>query len=394
MKISEISLKIIQDSRGENTLEATMSFGNLSVISSVPAGKSKGKFETVSVDPQIALQKFEGIKSEILNADFSSLLEFDNFLIKLDGTSDKSNLGGNLILVLSIGFTKLFAKFNNLPTYRLIAQILGKTPTKFPSLFINLIGGGLHAKDSVPFQEQTLVTHFNSPNKSLEYAKLLDEKLRVDIEKNFGGIMMGDEGTFSIKSSNPELGLEVMNRNLDNQEVSLALDVAASTFYVNETYRIGKEEFSTQQMLDLYKSLCDKFPLLKDIEDPFAEDDKNGFVQICEMLADKACIIGDDLTVTNKNIMQKAIDEKQITGVIIKPNQIGSVSETFEAIKLAQNSSLKIIVAHRSGETNDDFIADLAFGAQADGLKAGAPTQPQRLAKYNRLIEIEREVNR
>lgn len=393
MKISRINLKIIQDSRGQDTLEAEMSSDKLSVISSVPAGKSKGKFEMFSVAPQIALRKLEEIKSVILDVDFSSVLEFDNSLKKLDGTANKSNLGGNLILVLSICFTKLLAKSNNLQTYQLIGEMLGKMPQKFPFLFFNLIGGGLHAQDSLPFQEYLLVTKFNSPTKGLEYAKSVVEKLKEDIVKNFGEIKTGDEGTFSIKSSDPSLGLEVLKRNLDNQNASLALDVAASTFCVNGEYKIGEKVFNTIQMLDFYKDISSKFSLLS-IEDPFSEDDKLGFAQICQIFKDKIWIIGDDLTVTNKDLIQKAIDEKQITGVIIKPNQIGTVSETLDAIKLAQSHNLKIIVSHRSGETNDDFIADLAFGAGADGLKSGAPTQPQRLAKYSRLIEIEKEVNK
>lgn len=397
MKISQINLKIIQDSRGQDTLEAEMILEDLSVISSVPAGKSKGKFETISVEPEICLQKFKDVKNEILNSEFLSVLEFDNFLKKLDGTPDKSNLGGNLILVLSICFTKLLARSKNLQTYQLIGEILGKTPEKFPYLYFNLIGGGLHAKDSLPFQEYILVTKFDSPSRGLEYAKLTVEKLKKDIAKNFGKIRTGDEGTLSIKSSDPELGLKVLLRNLDNQNVSLALDVAASSFYEKGVYKIGEKVFNTMQMLDLYQDLAAKFPILS-IEDPFAEDDREGFAKICkifkdksstESVLDKVWIIGDDLTVTNKDIIQKAIDGKQITGVIIKPNQIGSVSETLDAIQLVQSHNLKIIVSHRSGETNDDFIADLAFGCGTDGLKSGAPTQPQRLAKYNRLIEIE-----
>lgn len=393
MKISEINLKIIQDSRNEDTLEAVMMFSDLSVISSVPAGKSKGKFEKVSVTPTIDLQKFAGIKNEILNSDFANILDFDNFLRQLDGTSDKSNLGENLILVLSIGFTKLLAKSNNLQTYQLIAKVLGRNPKKFPFLFFNLIGGGLHAQDSVPFQEQILVTKFDSPSEGLEYAKSVVEKLRIDIGKNYGEIKTGDEGTFSIKSNDPSLGLEVLSRNLDNPNVSLALDAAASSFYKNGEYKIGEKTFSTNEMLNLYQALSSEYSLIS-IEDPFSEDDRDGFVEICKMLVNKAWIIGDDLTVTNKNLIQQAIDGKQITGVIIKPNQIGSVSETLDAIRLAKINNLKIIVSHRSGETNDDFIADLAYGAEAFGLKSGAPTQPQRLAKYNRLIEIEREVNK
>lgn len=393
MKISQINLKEIQDSRGEDTLEAEMFFGNLTTTSSIPAGKSKGKFETISVEPSVCLQKFAKIKSEILNSNFSSVLEFDNFLIKLDGTPDKSILGGNLILALSICFTKLLAKSNNLQTYQLIWEMLGKKPEKFPYLYFNLIGGGQHAKDSLPFQEYILVTKFDSPTVGLEYAELMVEKLKADISENFGEIRFGDEGAFAVKSSDPILGLEILKRNLEGQNVSLALDVAASTFSTNGKYKIGEKFFDMAEMLDLYQDLASEFPLLS-IEDPFSEDDKLGFVKICQLFKDSPWIIGDDLTVTNKDIIQKAIDEKQVTGVIIKPNQIGSVSETLDAIQLAQSYNLKTIVAHRSGETNDDFIADLAFGCGADGLKSGAPTQPQRLAKYNRLIEIEKEVNR
>src|SRR3989344_1585129 len=345
MRISQINLKIIQDSRGKDTLEAVMEVRDLSAVASVPAGKSKGKLETSSVDPSICLQKFAEIKNELLNFDFSHVLQFDNFLKKMDGTPDKSNLGGNLTLVLSIAFTKLFAKSNNLQTYRLIGKILNKNP----------------------------------------------EKLKADISENFGEVRVGDEGAFAIKSSDPILGLEILNRNLDRQDVSLALDVAGSTFFTNGKYKIGEKVFDTTEMFDLYQNLVSKFPLLS-IEDPFSEDDKLGFVKICQLFKDNPWIIGDDLTVTNKELIQTAIDEKLMTGVIIKPNQIGSVSETLDAIKLAQDNNLKIIVSHRSGETNDDFIADLAFGCEADGLKSGSPTQAQRLVKYNRLIEIEREL--
>lgn len=389
MKIAQINLKIIQDSRGEDTLEATMTSFDFSVTSSVPSGKSKGKFEVASVAPSAALQKLEEIRSEILSTDFQGLLEFDSFLKKLDGTPDKSNLGGNLILVLSICFTKLFAKANGLQTHQLISRILNKNPQKFPYLYFNLIGGGLHAQNSVPFQEQILVTKFVSPSQGLKYAKSVVENLRIDIGQNYGEIRTGDEGTFSIKSDDPMCGLEVLRRNSENENVSLALDVAASTFYEGGRYRIGEKMLDTEEMLGLFQDISSKYPLLS-IEDPFAEDDKIGFSKICEMLKDKTWIIGDDLTVTNKDLLQKAIEGKQIMGAIIKPNQIGSVSETLEAIKFSQDNNIKTIVSHRSGETNDDFIADLAFGSQADGLKSGAPTQPQRLVKYNRLIEIEK----
>lgn len=391
MKISQIKLNIIKDSRNDNTLEATMISSIFSVVSSVPAGKSKGKHEILSIDPYTASQKLEEVKREILDVDFSSILEFDDLLKKLDSTCNKSNLGGNLILVLSICFTKLFAKFNNLETYELIGKILDKQPQKFPYLFFNLIGGGLHAKDSLPFQEYLLVTKFDSPTQGLKYAKSQVEKIRRDILENFKEERYGDEGAFAVTGDNPALGLEILKRNLNSQNVSLALDAAATSFYNNGEYKIGEKKFKTDEMLGLYKKMYDKFHLLS-IEDPFSEDDSLGFIKICQIFKDKMWIIGDDLTVTNADFIKKANEEKKITGVIIKPNQIGSVSETLKAIQLAQSLGLKIIVSHRSGETNDDFIADLSYGACADGLKSGAPTQEERLRKYNRLIEIENKL--
>lgn len=391
MKISKINVSVIQDSRGKDTLKVEIFSGKISTVASVPAGKSKGKFEMSSIDPKVALQRMESIRAEILNVNFSSISELDNLLIKLDGTPNKSNLGGNLILALSIGFTKLFAKVNNLETYQLIEQIVKKKVDKFPYLFFNLIGGGLHAKNSLPFQEYILVTEFDSPSKGLEYARSAVKKIREDIKKNFGEVRFGDEGAFTIKSNDPKLGLEILSRNLNDSNISLALDVAASTFYENGGYEIGESILTRDQMINLYQGCIDKFQLLS-IEDPFSEFDKEGFVKICQKMKNKIWIIGDDLTVTNPNFIQKAYNKKQVTGIIIKPNQIGSVSETLDAIKLAKKLGLKIIVSHRSGETYDDFIADLAFGASADGLKSGPPTQEQRLTKYNRLIEIEKSL--
>ncbi|MBI4035886.1 hypothetical protein HY383_02970 [Candidatus Daviesbacteria bacterium] len=391
MKIEDIKLKVISDSRGQDTLEVTLRSGEYESIASVPAGKSKGKHEVVSLEPNTAIQKFDEIKSQILSIDFPSVSDFDNFLISLDGTSDKSNLGGNLILVLSIAFTKLLAKANNIEVYQLIGQILGKENTEFPYLYFNLIGGGLHAKDSLPFQEYILVTKFSSPSKGLEFAQNMVAKLGEDIEKNFGELRKGDEGTYSINSVDPELGLKILQRNLDEEtEVNLALDVAASSFYQEGSYHIGEKLMSRDELLSYYELLTTNYQLLS-IEDPFAEDDKEGFAKIYQKLGDKVWIIGDDLTVTNPSLIKKAQEEKAASGVIIKPNQIGSVSETLEAIKLAQSYGWKIIVSHRSGETMDNFIADLAFGAGADGLKSGAPTQIQRLVKYQRLVEIEKK---
>lgn len=389
MKIFSVDLRVIKDSRDADTLEVNLKSDNFAVIASVPSGKSKGKNEVASIDPHQALQKLEWLKKEIQTKDFASVSEFDEFLIKLDGTDDKSNLGGNLILVLSIAFTKLLAKANGLETFELIAEITGKkNPSKFPFLFFNLIGGGLHAQRSLPFQEYLLVTRFDSPAKGLAYAKSIADKLKVDIGKNFGEVRMGDEGAFAIDSRDPRLGLEVLNRNIDDSNVSLALDVAASTFFENGSYNVGGKIMSRDELFSYYQLLTTDYQLLS-TEDPFDEEDWQGFSEMTTKLGGKVWVVGDDLTTTNPKRIKLAHEKGAVNTVIIKPNQIGSVTEAIQAALLAKSYGWKIIVSHRSGETMDSFIADLAFGLGADGLKSGAPTQKERLVKYERLIEIE-----
>lgn len=397
MKIDDISLRVIKDSRGHDTLEVNLKSDNFAVVASVPSGKSKGKNEVVSIDSHQALQKLKSLRKEIQAEDFSSVSEFDEFLIRLDGTGDKSNLGGNLILVLSIAFTKLLAKANGLETFELIAEITGKkNPGKFPFLLFNLIGGGLHAENSLPFQEYLLVTRFDSPAKGLAYAKSIADKLKVDIGKNFGEVRMGDEGAFAVDSRDPRLGLEVLNRNIDDSNVSLALDVAASTFFENGSYNVGGKIMSRDDLCSYYQLLATNPSTslgtgchLLSIEDPFDEEDWQGFSEITTKLGGKVWVVGDDLTTTNPKRIKLAHEKGAVNTVIIKPNQIGSVTETIQAAMLAKSYGWKIIVSHRSGETMDSFIADLAFGLGADGLKSGAPTQKERLVKYERLIEIE-----
>lgn len=388
MKIEDIDLRIIKDSRGEDTLEASLRSDNFKVLASVPSGKSKGKNEVASIDPHQALQKLEQIKKEILKEDFSTLLDFDKYLIEVDGTDNKSNLGGNLILVLSIAFTKLLAKVNNLQTYELIQRIAGKKNNKFPWLFFNLIGGGLHAKNSLPFQEYLLVGRFDSPAKGLEYVRTTIERLKKDLEKNFQEVRVGDEGAFAINSHDPRLGLEVLRRNVDDSSVSLSLDVAASTFFENGSYNIGEKNMSRNELVSYYQLLITNYQLLS-IEDPFDEDDWEGFSNLHSRSGSSIWIVGDDLTTTNLARIKLAHEKEAVNGVIIKPNQIGSVTETIQAAMLAKSYGWKIIVSHRSGETIDDFIADLAYGIGADGLKSGCPLQKERLVKYERLIEIE-----
>lgn len=394
MKISDIKLKIIPDSRGEDTLEVEMVFGENRVTASVPSGKSKGKNEAFVLQPQQAFEKFNGIKSQLLEKDFASQDEFDNFLISLDGTPNKESLGGNLILVLSIGFLKLLAKIESLEIYEEIATISGNKIEKLPLCFFNLIEGGMHIYPSpngveLPFQEYLYIPQTNSPKESLEEVMMVIKSLGEEIHQKYEHLRQGDEGGYTIPSDDPLVGLQVLQKVSQGQSLNkLSLDVAASAFYHDGIYRVGDSVMGQDQLMELYKKAIADFGLLS-IEDPFAEDDWEGFAEITKESGDNIWIVGDDLTTTNPERIKIAKEKNAINAVIIKPNQIGSVSETIKAANLAKSFGWKVIVSNRSGETKDIFIADLAVGLQADGLKSGCPLQEERLMKYQRLIEIE-----
>lgn len=394
MKIDEATLRIIPDSRGNETLEAELVSGKLVVSASVPAGKSTGTHEAFVLKPQIALEKLTEIKSEITGRDFSSPEDFDNFLISLDGTPNKSKLGANLILALSISFVKLLAKSENNGVYRLISEIAGVTLNKFPLCFFNLIEGGVHTKNSLPFQEYLLVPEVGSPRESLQLAQSFIGFLGKKIEGEFGKTPMGDEGGFTVPSDDPEKGLEIL-RAVQNQghffNTRLSLDVAASVLYRDGEYQVGDQMMSRTDLLSLYQLLSTNYQLLS-VEDPFAETDWTGFNLITQKLGEKVWVVADDLTTTNPQRVEMAAERGAANAMIVKPNQIGSVTETVRAAHLAKSYGWKIIVSHRSGETMDAFIADLAVGLGADGLKAGCPKQEERLVKYQRLAEIEREL--
>lgn len=402
MKVGDIRLKIIPDSRGQDTLEAEMISGEVSVTASVPSGKSTGKNEAALISPQNALEKVSWIKSQIGDTEFATLDQFDHLLTTLDGTPNKQKLGGNLILVLSIAFTKLLAKKGNLETFELIGKIAGTRERKLPYCFYNLIEGGVHVeqvpnKDEpppphLPFQEYLLIPQTNSPRESLNevllFIKLLGEKIHQRFEK----LKQGDEGGYTIPSADPAVGLEVLNEVREEggwEESKLGLDVAASTFRKDNLYLVGEKTMTTDQLLDFYSNLASGFRLLS-IEDPFAEDDWQGFFNLQSRIGSSVWIVGDDLTTTNIAQIRKAKEKEVVNAVIIKPTQIGTVTETIQAANLAKSYGWKVIVSHRSGETKDTFIADLAVGLGADGFKSGCPLQEERLVKYQRLVEIEK----
>lgn len=395
MKIDDIIIKIISDSRGQGTLKATMKSGNIEVSSSVPQGKSKGEKEVFVLDPHSATRKFEMIKGKIIDVEFSCLKDFDNYLLRLDGTENKSNLGGNLILVLSQTFCRLAAKNEGLELWQYLEkELVISNERKAPYFLLNLINGGKHAIYGPKIQEYMIVPQVNDPKVSLEVAQIFFAGLKEYFQKEYGKNNFGDEGGLLIPEDNYEKPLKILNQvreelNLQNR-IKFSIDIAASSFYNKERqiYLLEKNKgFLGEKLRQIYKKLITKYDIFS-LEDPFEEEDWESFQKLTFEARDKTIIIGDDLTVSNPELVKKAIEMKAITGVIIKPTQIGTISETLKTINLANKSNLRVIISHRSAETNDDFIADLAWASGAWGLKSGAPNQEERMVKYNRIIQI------
>ena len=397
--ISKCNAYKIKDSRGEETLEVEMTAGEHTVWASVPSGKSTGSREVVALPVDTAIQNVNDVIAPQLVGKDVSVFEIDDLLVGLDGSSDKSNLGANAILGVSVAVLKLEAKIVQKPLWQHIQSFGGPTPkgVGFPRLFVNVLNGGAHAGFRLPFQEYMFVLG-NGLNVTgpINQLQTLFEQLENKLKGEGFDFVMGDEGGFSIESSDIEEPFRILSE-LHNK---LAIDVAGGEFFENGKYSVCGQKYSAEDLSEIYLGLVKKFPMVS-IEDPFAEDDFSAFTSFVQKINDlgilspsgEVLVVGDDLTTTNPEMISKAIDGKMINAVLIKPNQIGTVTETLKAIEMTHSAGLKTIISHRSGETMDSFIADLAVGVGAYGLKAGTMYQAERKEKYGRLLEIEREMN-
>jgi len=384
MKISDLKATKILDSRGDWTLEIwAKDEKNNSAIVSIPAGKSVGKFESFVLNFDFALKKIKFVYEKIKNKDFKNQNDFDNFLIQLDGTKNKKNLGGNTVLGLSLIFSRLMAKELNLELWQYFRKLAGISLNQKNKLrlFMNFINGGLHSYSNLAFQEYLVVPKTLNLLEAIDlgknFYKELGDYLRKIKQNQALGI--GDEGGYVLNFKNNEEPFEIMQKlakklNLENK-IDFSLDAACNSI----------SGWSTDKLKNFYLKLYKKFNLFS-LEDPFTENDFSNFTKIKSILKN-TYIIGDDLTVTNPKRIELAYKNQSINGLIIKPNQVGSVSETIEAVKLALKFGWFIVVSHRSGETNDDWIADLAY-AIGDGFKLGAPARGERVAKFNRLLKL------
>jgi len=398
-KIKSIKAQAILDSRKNPTIEVIAETADFFVKAGVPSGASTGKLEAKVIDVPKAIKNVnEIIAPQLIGKDPSKQKEIDGLLIDIDGTDNKSVLGGNAVVGVSMAIAKLGAKAKNIPLWQHISQCLevqSSNILNMPVPCFNVINGGAHARNDLDIQEFMIVPQMNSFSENFQAAKDIYQSLEAILSKKFDKLPMGDEGGFapeicSTVEALDYLGEAIVKAGLDKKEVKFILDCAATHFQEKEIYQFEGLPFSRNALLEFYTDLIVKYPIIG-LEDPFAEDDWQGFQEIYGRIGDRATIIGDDLLVTNPLRIKEAIEKTACNGAIIKLNQIGTISEAIEAIKLAKEHKWKIVVSHRSGETIDDFIADFAVGVGADFIKSGAPAMPERLAKYNRLLLIEQK---
>ncbi len=410
-KITSIKAREVLDSRGNPTVEVDVLTEDGIFRSMTPSGASAGQHEALELRDgdknryfgKGTLKAVENINKiitpEIIEMDCRQQEAIDSIMLKLDGTDNKDKLGANAMLPVSMAVTKAGAAAKNLPLYSYIGELFGVSPHKLPVPMCNVINGGKHAGQENSIQEHMLMptgaTCFTEGIRMISesyhhLAKLLKKKFGA------GGTLIGDEGGFApAQITDVNERLELMLKAVENAGydgmMKIALDPASSEFFYDGTYKIGKRSYSGGEMVDFYADLCKKFPIVS-IEDGLAEDDWDSWIEMTKKLGTTIQIVGDDLFVTNTKRIQKGIEIKAANSVLIKLNQIGSVTETLNAIKMAQDEGWTAVVSHRSGETEDYFIADLVVGTSAGQIKTGAPARSDRNAKYNQLIRIEEEL--
>lgn len=399
-KIKEITAREIKDSRGNPTVEVELETDRGVFKASVPSGASTGQNEALELrDPDgkgvsVAISNVNAIIAPKLKGkDVANQKEIDGLMLELDGTKDKSRLGANAILAVSLAVCRAGASEKKVPLYKYISEISGNK-TSIPLPMFNILNGGAHAKNDLDIQEFMIIPNRASFAENLIACNKIFNALKDNIENNFGKehLELGDEGGFAPPISSAEQALYLLSAAAGKDEhVKFALDCAASEFFISNKYKVEGKELTRAELLETYKDLVKSFPIIS-IEDPFAQDDWNGFEDIMRQMGQKITIVGDDLTTTNIEKIKEAHNKQACNGVILKLNQIGTVSETIEAANLAKSFGWKTIVSHRSGETMDDFIADLAVGLGADFLKSGSPAKEERMVKYSRLMEIEKEL--
>ena len=410
-KIKAIKAREVLDSRGNPTVECDVVIKEGVFRAMVPSGASAGVHEALELRDgdkgrylgrgvlKAVSNVNELISKKIVGLDCTKQEDIDKIMLDLDGTANKDKLGANAILAVSMACCKAGAAVSGMPLYSYIGGLFGVKPNILPVPMCNVINGGRHADQENSIQEHMIMpVGAASFREGIRMVAETYHNLHRILKKKFGNgaALIGDEGGFAPSQ------LKTVNERLDlmtqaakdagyEKEIVFTLDPAASEFFKNGTYTVGTKKMNGGEMVDFYSELVKTYPIVS-IEDGLSEDDWDSWVEMTKKLGNKVQIVGDDLFVTNTKRVQKGIELKAANSVLIKVNQIGSVTETLNAIKMACDNDWTAVVSHRSGETEDSFIADLVVGVNAGQIKTGAPARSDRNAKYNQLLRIEEEL--
>ncbi len=398
----------VLDSRGNPTVKATVVLSDGTVASAiVPSGASTGKREALELRDggdrycgKGVLKAVENVNSQIAEAviglDAFDQKALDDEMRELDGTDNYSNLGANAVLGVSMAVARAAAKSLDVPLYRYLG---GANASVLPVPMFNIINGGAHANNSVDFQEFMIMPFgFDKFSDALRAASEIYHTLKGLLNAAGHSTAVGDEGGFAPNLNDNEEPIKLIMQAIEKagykagEQIKLALDVAASELYENGKYKLEGKEFSSEELIERYAQLCEKYPIFS-IEDGLSEDDWAGWAKLTSKLGSKVQLVGDDLFVTNEKILREGIAKGVGNAILIKPNQIGTVSQTMQTIRLAQRKGYRCVMSHRSGESEDSFIADFAVAMNTGQIKTGATSRSERNAKYNRLLEIERETD-
>lgn len=407
--IDDVKADEVLDSRGNPTVRATVTLSDGTVASAiVPSGASTGKREALELRDQDARYLGKGVLKAVENVNVKiadeitgmspyNQAEVDGVMKALDGTENYSNLGANAVLGVSMAVARAAAKSLGMPLYRYLG---GANARVLPTPMFNIINGGSHADNSVDFQEYMIMPlGFETFEEALRAAAEVYQHLKKALHVKGHSTALGDEGGFAPNLANNEEPIQVILEAITaagyapGKEIAIALDVASSELVCEGGYRLESEgrTLSSKDLVEYYASMCEKYPIVS-IEDGLSEDDWEGWQYLTQRLGEKVQLVGDDLFVTNARILREGIEKKIANSILIKPNQIGSVSETMETVRLAQRNNYTCVMSHRSGESEDAFIADFAVALNTGQIKTGATARGERNAKYNRLLEIAKDL--
>jgi enolase len=411
--VTKVLAREVLDSRGNPTIETTVWSGNIYASASVPSGASTGTHEALDLRDgdkkryggkgvlTACKNVNEPIAKKVVGMNPFDQKAIDGLMLAMDGTPNKGRLGANSILSVSLAVARLASRLEGVGLYQYLAKTYGYKPGKMPVPLFNVINGGAHADSGLDIQEFFIIPQKGKFSERLRQGAEVYQQLKKDLSAKKLTVSIGDEGGFAPHLGKNENGFEVLARAIQGAgyklgtDFALGIDAASSEFFDAKTgtYNLAASgrKYTPKTIASMYKQWFMKYHL-QIIEDGCAEDDFIGWKAISAELGKKTILVGDDLFVTNMSRLQRGIDEGIANAILIKVNQIGSLTETLQAIQLAQKNKYKVVISHRSGETNDDFIADLAVAVNADFAKMGSLARGERLAKYNRLMAIEAQL--